>query len=95
MSDFDRRVETVVARETLAGRPAVVLIQTLKMDSPGSMDPEFTGSKLWLDAETGLPLQRTYGYLATHGAGHKRFRATETYSNWKLDEPLADGLFEP
>jgi len=51
--------------------------------------------KLWLDAATGLPLRREYSFSSTHGAAPKTFRAVETYSGWKLNEPIGDDAFRP
>ena len=76
--------------ERVGDRRYVVLGQSFKLSTPGSSDPEFTGGEVWIDAQTALIHKRTY---AT--ARGKVLKATEEYSNWKVDEPLGDELFRP
>lgn len=91
--EYDRLSNT--AWDQVDGRRAIVADADFKLASPGSTDPEFKGGRLWIDAETGLPLQRTYAFLARDGAAPKRFRARERYSNWKVDAPVPDSAFRP
>jgi outer membrane lipoprotein-sorting protein len=46
--------------------------------------------KLWLDAQTNLPLKRI---LENNDAGKVEEWSTETYSQWELDPKLPDNIF--
>jgi outer membrane lipoprotein-sorting protein len=55
---------------------------------PDSKTP--ASCKLWLDAQTNLPLKRT---LEANRDGKLVFRVVETYMQWELDPKLPEGTF--
>ncbi len=82
-----------VREETLRGRPSVVLDLQIGFGF-GPISPRFGGgtSRLWIDRETLLPLQRET-HVKDPGGKPSSYRVREVYTNWKLNPPLADETF--
>jgi WD40 repeat protein len=82
-----------VREERLGDRPTVVLEVKIGFGF-GPMRPrrEAGTTRLWIDKETLLPAKRETTLPLEEGKG-KTLQVNETYTNWRLNEPLADKLF--
>jgi outer membrane lipoprotein-sorting protein len=76
----------MVGKDKVADRAAVVI----EYQFPLTEKELTTTCKLWLDAQTNLPLKRT---LEVPDTGKILFRAVEMYSGWELDLKLPEGTF--
>src|SRR5206468_4065070 len=50
-------------------------------------------TRIWIDKETLLPLKRQTELNVGTKEKPKQLRVNEAYSNWKLDQPLANEIF--